>query len=128
MVLLQVAGDKWMPRVHHLVAFAFVGDPPGPVSVTGWTINHKNFNKTDNRAENLEWMTAKENHDHAVRNGLKSRGERHYKAILTETIVREMRKMRAAGFKIRDISDHFGVKEHAAADVLLGRSWAHVTP
>ena len=127
LVLLQCEGVKWMPRVHQLVALAFLGEPPGPMGVTGYTVNHKDFDKGNNRVENLEWMTAAENHSHAVENGRKSKGERHYKALLTADIVREMREMRRQGMKIRAIAEHFGHKEHVASDVLLGRCWSHVT-
>jgi hypothetical protein len=127
LVLLQCEGKKWMPRVHQLVALAFIGEPPGAIGVTGWTVNHKNFEQLDNRVENLEWMTAQENHQNAVDNGRKAHGERHYKAILTADIVRKMRHMRKSGMKIKAIAESFGFKEHAASDVLLGRCWNHVT-
>lgn len=43
-------------RIHRLIALAFCdGYEPGKV------VNHKNENKLDNRAENLEWVTTKEN-------------------------------------------------------------------
>ena len=59
-VLLKYKGQEKRFYVHKLVATAFV---------EGWRegleVNHKNGVKTDNRAENLEWVTASENHQHA---------------------------------------------------------------
>ena len=51
--------------VHRLVASAFI---PNPGKLP--EVNHKNGDTHDNRAENLEWVTRKENANHAVSIGL----------------------------------------------------------
>ena len=51
--------------VHRLVAVAFIPRIEGKNFV-----NHKNLNKTDNRVENLEWVTHLENVFHASQHGV----------------------------------------------------------
>lgn len=45
--------------IHRLVAKAFV---PGDSTLQ---VNHKNGERSDNRAENLEWLTCSDNHRHS---------------------------------------------------------------
>jgi hypothetical protein len=51
--------------VHQLVAKEFIDNPEKKIQV-----NHINCVKTDNRKENLEWVTNYENYIHSVQNGL----------------------------------------------------------
>lgn len=54
-------GFKKGCQIHRLVAEAFIPNPNGKEQV-----NHKNGVKTDNRADNLEWVSRNENAAHAV--------------------------------------------------------------
>mgnify|MGYP003480206149 FL=1 len=60
-------------RVHVLVGKAFLLNPQNKK-----TINHINGIKTDNRVENLEWATHKENTQHAWKTWLCKVGENNY--------------------------------------------------
>lgn len=54
--------------VHRLVALAFVNNPDPEHKIQ---VDHINRNRADNRAENLQWVTAKENSQLAVERGSK---------------------------------------------------------
>lgn len=58
-------GKMTTKHVHKIVAEAFVEK-----SENAQCVNHKNGDKTDNRAENLEWCTYSENMRHAYENGM----------------------------------------------------------
>ena len=49
-------------KVHRLVARAFLGPPP---SEAAWQVNHIDGNRSNNRKDNLEWVSQSENNRHS---------------------------------------------------------------
>lgn len=71
--------------VARLVCLAFYGIPDNfSLTKTGsrMTVNHKDGNRLNNKVENLEWITLKENIQHAFRTGLNTTG--HKVALIDE--------------------------------------------
>ncbi|MBE6689833.1 MAG: hypothetical protein E7590_00945 [Ruminococcaceae bacterium] len=62
---VTIRGRKITLKLHRAVAAAFIENPQGLPQV-----NHKDGNKSNNTAANLEWISGLENARHAVRSGL----------------------------------------------------------
>ena len=107
--------------IHRLVAAAFLGVIPA-----GWHVNHKTGDKGRNAVEELEIVTPEQNRQHAVRLGLMRRGEANPKAKLKEVEVRDIRRRRAAGDRVRDIAWHYDLTERTVYLICRRETWRHV--
>lgn len=117
-------GARTVTRVvHRLVLEAFGGSSPSPA----YQCNHKNAIKTDNRIDNLEWVTGQENVDHSMANGLwkPHLGENHGRAKLTEADVRTIRSCQGIERQI-DVARRYGVSGTAIKLIWKRKNWAHV--
>lgn len=128
---VQLNRDGITHRVHvnRIVAEAFHGAPPTKVHQAA----HLNGIRSDNRAENLAWKTASENHADKVVHGTWQGGENHNQAIMTEADVLRIMGARSSlrGGKNKRgshrIAVDFNLPRHAVQAVISGRTWTHIT-
>lgn len=121
-VTLCNEGHKTTWKVHRLVCLAFLPNPENKPS-----INHKNAIKTDNKLENLEWSTVKENTIHAHENGLCNprRGEDHGKSYLTKQQVIDI-KYNLSHLSNQEVGKLFNMNWKTVWCIRKGRTWKHI--
>lgn len=123
-VSLLRSGKTYRMMVHRMVAMAFLEG-----YVPGRQINHRNGVKHDNRSENLEWVSQRENILHAWRTGLSAapQGEDHGASVLDEKSVKAILVLLANGVEGQLIAKAYGVTGAAISSIKRGQSWLCVS-
>lgn len=118
-------GKRVRVMVHRLVAQYFCYGMASELDV-----NHKDGNKGNNIAENLEWVTRKENTRHAFASGLMtiSKGESCGRSKLSEADVKWIRKNHVPHKKgsAKGIINKYGICESNLRAILSRKSWRHI--
>lgn len=117
---LSSHNKRTFTRAHVLVAAAFLGPCPA-----GHEIDHRDDNKLNNRAGNLEYVTHRVNLRRAAHRYSRP-GTRHPRARLTDADIRQIRARRDAGEQLQEIADDFGITDTHVADIHHRKAWAHV--
>lgn len=102
-------------RIHRLVALMLV-----PNKNNKKHVNHKDGDKRNNHANNLEWVTSAENVEHAVMMGLTS-------TIYSDEVVHEICKKLSDGTDPKDIVKEYGVSVSYAKKLLRQEVRAHIS-
>lgn len=117
----QIAGKTRL--VHRLIALAFVAADPGKDFV-----NHKDGDKRNNRADNLEWVTRSGNMFHAYAHGLKNppKGESNGRSKLSSDDVLFIKQNYSRGDKThgaKALAKKFNVAHQTICAVVSGQNW-----
>lgn len=105
--------------VHRIVAEAFLPKVNGAE-----VVNHKDHSKVNNKVENLEWCTQKENCGYSLKKGFYKVGEEAHSAKMTrETVIECRKKYFVSGFSIKDLSNEYGLSYQNMNSLIKGESW-----
>ncbi|MBA3483041.1 MAG: HNH endonuclease [Pirellulales bacterium] len=111
--------------VHRLVAAAFIGPCPDECEV-----NHKDGSPPNNDPANLEYVTHRENMQHAASLGRQSRppkhGESNHFAKYTDAQVRHAYAVFSSGKSITQASRESGVPVASLKNIFYRGAWSHL--
>lgn len=117
---------KKTKQVHRLILETF-----NPIeNMKEMQVNHIDGNKANNALINLEWMTPKENVNHAIQNGLtkpkEQNGEKNHMAKLNDEKVIQIKILILNGNSDRSIAENFGVSRQTINNIRNNKSWKHI--
>lgn len=100
--------------IHVFVAKAFIPNPNNLPEV-----NHKDGNKMNNSAENLEWVTRSENQKHAVNLNLQPKNLSTYAGKFSDEQREEIKKLWNSGeYSKREIAKKYNVSHTCICDII----------
>lgn len=110
-------------RVHRLVAKAFL-----PLESRKREVNHIDCDKSNNKVENLEWVSSKENKEHGWSYGLyKDKLEDHCHAVYTNDQIHRVCELLGQISSNLEISEITGVSKDTVASIRSGVIWKDIS-
>lgn len=115
-------GKRKYGYIHKLVAKAFLKNPKKHT-----VVNQVDGNRKNNKENNLEWCTQKQNMEHASRNNLILKGERCHKSKLKNKDVVKIRKMyKEQKITHRELGKMFKICPTVVSRIINKKIWKHL--
>jgi len=116
------SGDVLSVAIHRAVAQMFIPNPENKPEV-----NHKDWDKTNNCVENLEWATHEENMEHARQNNLiwHPKGEQHGRNKVSEQKALAILRLHQIkpNFSRTKVAKKLNVSTSTISHLVTGRNW-----
>lgn len=123
LVHLHKDGKSYYKWLHRMVAECFIPNPFNKPEV-----NHKDGDKNNNTASNLEWVTSKENIQHAFEMNLRKNGEESSNASITEKDAINICKMLESNmYTMKEISEIIGCTYAIIFQIHKKQTWVDVS-
>lgn len=119
-VSLIANGKSKNVMIHRMVAVTFIPNPEHKEQV-----NHKDGDKTNNRVDNLEWVTRSENMQHAYRElGLDAKGRKKTAKKLTREQILDIYHSSETG---QALAAKYNISDTMVYAIKNGKSWRDIT-
>jgi hypothetical protein len=121
-VVLYENGKQKTKMIHRLVAENFISNPDNKPQV-----HHIDNDVTNNKVDNLEWVTPSENVNHTLSYRKETRGIDNNKSKLSEEDVLKIRKMYGENnITQRELGKLFNVSQTNIKEIVKFRTWKHL--
>lgn len=115
---LHYKGKTHHPTIHRLVAKAFILNPNNYNQV-----NHKDYDKSNNTIDNLEWCNQRYNYDEGMKNFQYSKNENHFYSKLRNSDIPIIYNLYKLGFTRVTVSRIFGINPSSLEAIEKGISY-----
>lgn len=123
LVHLHLNGKSYFRWLHRMVAECFIDNPENKPEV-----NHKDGNKSHNYMSNLEWVTTKENIEHAFKTNLRGYGEKSSNTkIRKKDVITICEMLEDNQLTMTEIADYIGCSYSIVFMIKSKKCWVDIS-
>ena len=120
-LILYIKGKKYYFKNSRVIAMSFLGERP-----KGYVIRHLDGNPLNDRLDNLEYVTQKENIQDKVVHGTQVYGEKNPTAKLKEVEVIRLIELLKTN-TVDSLCKEYDIKRSTLYDIKNNKTWKHLT-